>query len=283
MLSSGQVCNPLYNSVRNVLHLYVLTHQERFLHMTRIIAVVSQKGGVGKTSLVQNLGAELALTHRRVLIIDFDPQSNLTTGWGIDPYEDRPTVYDVLGEPGLVETAVLPIRKNLDLLPANLDLAGAELAFINAIDRNNKLRKALASTINAYDIVLIDSPPSLGFFTVNALAAATEFMIPLQVHPYAYKAIDQLLDIVDQVQEINPNLTLIGIALTMYDRRNSLTDAIADAARQRFGNLVFNTVIPINVRIPEATLDGISVGEYESLSSGAIAYRDLAAEVIAHD
>ncbi len=117
----------------------------------------------------------------------------------------------------------------------------------------------------------------------SSTAAATEFMIPLQVHPYAYKALDQLLDIVDQVQEINPQLNLVGIALTMYDRRNSLTDAIADAARTRFGDIVFETVIPINVRIPEATLDGISVGEYESSSSGAIAYRHLATEVITYD
>lgn len=250
--------------------------------MTRIIAVVSQKGGVGKTSLVQNIGSELALAQRRVLLIDFDPQSNLTTGWGLNPTENRATVYDALSNPKLTASAILPIRKNLDLLPANLDLAGAELAFINAIDRNSKLRKALAPIIHEYDIILIDNPPSLGFFTVNALAAANEYLVPLQVHPYAYKAIDQLLDIVEQVQEINANLQLIGITLTMYDRRNSLTDAIEDAARSRFGSLVLETVIPINVRIPEATLDGISVGEYESSSSGAIAYHNLAMEVNHH-
>jgi len=248
--------------------------------MSRILAVVSQKGGVGKTSLVQNLGAELALTGRRVLLVDFDPQSNLTTGWGIDPGQLNHTIYDTMSQPETAVDSILNLRPNLDLIPASLDLAGAELAFINAIDRNNKLAKALSSIVDAYDYVLIDGPPSLGFFTVNALVAATEFIVPLQVHPYAYKAIDQLLDIVNQVREINANLHLTGIVLTMYDQRNSLTDAIADAARRRFDKLVFQTVIPINVRIPEATLDGLSVGEYEAGSSGARAYRQLAQEVI---
>jgi len=251
--------------------------------MTRIIAIVSQKGGVGKTSLVQNLGSELALNRYKTLLVDFDPQSNLTTGWGVDPMENRLTIYDSLSEPQQTAAGILSIRPFLDLLPANLDLAGAEMAFINAIDRNNRLRKALTPIIHHYDVIMIDSPPSLGFFTVNALAAATEYMVPLQVHPYAYKAIDQLLDIVEQVQEINPSLQPTGLILTMYDRRNSLTDAIEDAARGRFNDLIFKTVIPINVRIPEATLDGVSVGEYEENCSGAIAYRELAKEILAYD
>ena len=248
--------------------------------MTRIFAVVSQKGGVGKTSLVQNLGAELSRAGRRVLLVDLDPQSNLTTGWGLDPTATTATVYDAMSEPPEAAEAILPLRPQLDLIPANLDLAGAELAFINAIDRNTRLRKALQPVAQAYDMVLIDGPPSLGFFTVNALAAADEIIIPLQVHPYAYKAVDQLLTIVQQVQEINLDLRLTGIALTMYDRRNSLTAAIEDAARERFGSLIFETVIPINVRVAEATLDGISVGEYEVMSAGARAYEALAKEVM---
>lgn len=248
--------------------------------MTRIFAVVSQKGGVGKTSLVQNLGAELARAGHRVLLVDFDPQSNLTTGWGLDPGTVPATVYDAMSEPQGVMDTILPVRRQLDLIPANLDLAGAELAFINSIDRNTRLRKALEPVAENYDVVLVDGPPSLGFFTVNALAAAGEIIIPLQVHPYAYKAVDQLLTIVQQVQEINPRLQMTGIALTMYDRRNSLTAAIEDAARRRFGQLVFDTVIPINVRVAEATLDGISVGEYEAASAGAQAYESLAKEVI---
>lgn len=248
--------------------------------MAKIVAVVSQKGGVGKTSLVQNLGAELALAGKNVLLIDFDPQSNLTTGWGVDPAEERLTIYDAMAEPKSAKSVIVPLRPHLDLMPANLDLAGSELAFINAIDRNFKLKKAISSIASTYDILLIDGPPSLGFFTVNALAASTEILIPLQVHPYAYKALDQLLSIVQQVQEINPKLALTGIVLTMYDQRNSLTSAIEDAVRQRFPELVFQTVVPINVRIAEATLDGVSVGEYEASSSGAKAYKSLAKEVI---
>jgi len=248
--------------------------------MTRIMAIVSQKGGVGKTSLVQNLGAELARQGQMTLLVDLDPQSNLTTGWGVDPYEERFTIYDAMINPEQATSCVMEIRPNLYLMPANLDLAGAELAFINAIDRNTKLRKALAPIASHFDFILIDGPPSLGFFTVNALAAATEILIPLQVHPYAYKALDQLMGIVEQVTEINPSLSLGGIVLTMYDQRNSLTSAIEEAARQRFPQLVFNTVVPINVRIAEATLDGVSVGEYEASSSGAQAYRALALEVL---
>lgn len=247
--------------------------------MTRIIAVVSQKGGVGKTSLVQNLGAELARQGQITLLVDLDPQSNLTTGWGIDPGADRPTIYEALVDPERTEESILELRPDLYIIPANLDLAGAEMAFVNSIDRNSRLRKALDTVSHYFDIILIDGPPSLGFFTVNALVAATEILIPLQVHPYAYKALDQLLEIVEQVREINQDVVLGGILLTMYDRRNSLTAAIEDAARQRFDGLVFKTVIPINVRVAEATLDGISVGEFEPSSSGAQAYRALAQEV----
>lgn len=249
--------------------------------MTRIMAIVSQKGGVGKTSLVQNLGAELANQGQLTLLVDLDPQSNLTTGWGLDPGEDRYTIYDAMSDPKHSSQTIMEIRPNLYLMPANLDIAGAELAFINEIDRNTKLRKALSPISHHFDFILIDGPPSLGFFTVNALAAASEILIPLQVHPYAYKALDQLMSIVAKVEEINPSLFLGGITLTMYDQRNSLTSAIEDAARKRFPDSVFSTVIPINVRIAEATLDGISVSEYEPSSSGAKAYQALAQEVIA--
>lgn len=249
--------------------------------MTRTIAVVSHKGGTGKTSLVQNLGAELARLGKRVLLVDFDPQSNLTTGWGIDPGELEATVYNALVTPQKVADIIRHIRPSTDLLPASLDLAGAELAFINAIDRNLKLRKALVPLHGYYDLILIDTPPSLGFFTVNAMAAASEVMIPLQVQVYAYKALDQVLPIIQQVQEINPSLRLTGIILTMYDSRNALTGTVEDMARRRFANLVYETAIPINVRIAEAPLDGVSVGEYERDSKGALAYQSLARELLA--
>lgn len=247
--------------------------------MTRSIAVVSQKGGVGKTSLVQNLGAELVNVGLRVLLIDFDPQSNLTIGWGLDPNADRPTIYQAMLKPLQATDCVVTLRPNLDLIPANLDLAGAELAFINAIDRNHKLKKVLQH-IPGYDFIIIDGPPSLGFFTVNALAAVSEVLIPLQVQAYAYKALDQLLAIIGQVQEVNSDLHLLGIVLTMYDKRNALTSTVEDLARQRFGSQIFKTAIPVNVRIAEAPLDGASVSEYEATSKGAQAYCQLAQEVM---
>ena len=148
--------------------------------MPHVIAVASQKGGVGKTSLTQNLGAELARSGHRVLVVDFDPQSNLTSGWGLDPAADRPTVYTAMLHPEQAPACVIHRRPNLDLLPANLDLAGAELQFMGAVDRNIKLQEALAPLRDGYEYVLIDGPPSLGFFTVNALVAADEVLIPLQ-------------------------------------------------------------------------------------------------------
>ena len=248
--------------------------------MTRIMAIVSQKGGVGKTSLAQNLGAELAAQGQLTLLVDLDPQSNLTTGWGVDPYQPRLTTYDAMTDPEQSVQTMLELRPNLYLMPANLDLAGAELAFINAIDRNTKLRKALAPIAHHFDIILLDGPPSLGFFTVNALAAATEILIPLQVHPYAYKALDQLMGIVDQVGEINPSLRLSGIVMTMYDQRNSLTSAIEDAARQRFPDVVFDTVIHRNTKLGEAPSYGESIINYDVNSRGASNYLSLAKEVI---
>jgi chromosome partitioning protein len=248
--------------------------------MTRTIAVVSQKGGVGKTSLVQNLGAELAQNGRKVLLVDFDPQSNLTIGWGLDPGDGRATIYNALSEPGETAGCIVNLRQNLDLIPANLDLAGAELAFVSDfINRNNKLKKAL-DTLSGYDILLIDGPPSLGFFTINALMAASEILLPLQVQAYAYKALDQLLEIVDEVREIHSELILSGIVLTMYDVRNALTTTVEEMTRERFGDLVHQTVIPVNVRIAEAPLSGVSIGEYEANSKGAQAYRSLAQEVL---
>lgn len=248
--------------------------------MTKIVAVVSQKGGVGKTSLTQNLGAELALLGRRVLLVDFDPQSNLTIGWGLEPGEERPTIYTAMMHPKEAHKAVVNVRPNLDIIPANLDLSGAELQFISAIDRNYKLRKALAPLAGSYDYILIDSPPSLGFFTINSLVAATDIVIPLQCQAYAYKALDQLFQIVEQVKEINEGLRLTAIVLTMYDVRNSLTMSVEEAARSRFADLVLKATVPVNVRIAEAPLDGVSVSEYETTSTGAQAYRALAKEVM---
>ena len=247
--------------------------------MTRIIAVASQKGGVGKTSLVQNVGAELAHAGKSVLLVDFDPQSNLTEGCGLDPAQDRPTIYTAMLNPAQAAGCIVQLGQGLHLLPADLDLAGAELQFAGAVDRNIKLAEALATVAAGYDYVLIDGPPSLGFFTINALAAADELLVPLQCQVYAFKAIDRLLDIVGQVRKLHPPLALAGIVLTMYDPRNNLTLSVEEAARARFGDLVFRSPIPVNVRIAEAPLEGKAVRDYDPTSTGAAAYAALAKEI----
>lgn len=248
--------------------------------MTRIAAVVSQKGGVGKTSLVQNLGAELAKLKQHVLLVDFDPQSNLSTGWGFDPASEHPTVYDAMLDPTQVQACLVARAPHLDLIPANLDLAGAERQFASDFDRNSKLKEALDAVAESYDFVLIDCPPSLGFYTANALMAATEALVPLQCHAYAYKAVDSLLALIEQARKVNQTLQLSTIVLTMYDARNSLTVAVEEAARERFDSLVTKTVIPVNVRIADAPLHGISVGEHDARSKGAQAYKALAKEIL---
>jgi chromosome partitioning protein len=248
--------------------------------MSRIAAIVSQKGGVGKTSLVQNLGAELAKFKQRVLVVDFDPQSNLTTGCGVDPAIERPTIYEAMLDPTQVRTCIVHRETNLDLMPANLDLAGAERQFAGDFDRNSKLKGVLGTIADDYDFVLIDCPPSLGFYTANALVAATEALVPLQCHAYAYKALDSLLALIAQAQKVNPKLKLSAVVLTMYDVRNSLTVAVEEAARERFNSLVTKTVIPVNVRIADAPLHGISVGEHDPRSKGAQAYKALAKEIL---
>lgn len=250
------------------------------METTRIIAIISQKGGVGKTSLVQNLGAELAERGQRVLMIDFDPQANLTEGWGIDPWEQRPTIYHAMTGDVPTADARITVRPNLDLLPASLNLAGADPHFAGSIDRHIRLQKALRPVEAEYDFILIDGPPSLGFFVNSALMAANEIIIPLQVHGYAFMALDPLMEIVEAAQGMNEGLRITGVVLTMYDRRNNLSATVAEAARERFETLVYQTVIPINVKIAEAPLVGKPVAEYDSNSTGAVAYRELAKEVL---
>ena len=260
--------------------------------MTRIIAIASQKGGTGKTATTQNLGWELAEAGQKTLLVDFDPQANLTSGLGLNPYEDRQTIYHAMRDLDQARSAVHPLTANLDLLPANLDLAGAEIEMTADpfSDRNGWLRTVL-NYVNedqsqagkgevSYDFILIDCPPSLGFFTANALFAANEIIVPLQCEPYSLEAMRQLAGIVKKVQQQNRALRWGGIALTMYDRRITLTEAVEEEARGRFGDLVFETVIPRNVSIAEASAAGEPVSLYDKRASGAKAYRKLAEEVL---
>ncbi len=248
--------------------------------MTQIVAVISHKGGTGKTSLVQNLAHELGRT-RRVLAVDLDPQSNLTIGSGLELLDERPTVLQAMHTPATTGDSLIQTGTYW-LLPASLDLALADQQFAGHYDRNDKLKDALDQVAERFDVILIDGPPNLGFFAFNALTAATQVMVPLQCQPYAFRALDGTLQLIDLVRKGNRTLHLQAIVLTMYDRRVTLTGSVEDAARQRFGDRVSQTVIPVNIAIAEATLDGVPVAVYDPRSAGALAYANLAKELF-HD
>lgn len=244
------------------------------------IAVANQKGGVAKTTTVANLGVCLAERGHRVLLIDIDPQSNLSMGLGIDVYDAHRTVYDVLlnHEAGVSISIQRTNIPNLDLLPSTLDLTAAEFELAARYGREWLLRQALED-VEGYDCVLIDTPPSLGIFMMNALTAATDILIPLQVHVYALRAIPQLQRAISLVQRHNPDLRLFGIVCTMYDRRNNLSQAVVESIRGTFGELVFDTMIGVNIKLAEAPAAGQPITLYAPKSSGAEAYRSLAREV----
>jgi len=229
--------------------------------------------------LVQNVAAELAAHGYPTLIVDYDPQSNLTQGWGLDPDANRPTIYNAMLDPEQIDGSILSVRPQLDIIPANLDLAGAELQFAGDFDRNGKLKAALAPLATRYDFILIDTPPSLGFFVSNALIAAQQVIIPLQCQFYALKALGPVFDIVKRAQTVNAGLKVRAIVPTMYDARNSLSEPVVSAARAQYGQLVTKTMIPINVRVADAPIHGLPVREHDQNSSGAIAYGELAKEL----
>ena len=250
--------------------------------MPRILATINQKGGVGKTSLVQNVGYELSLAKYRTLLVDFDPQSNLTQGFGLNPGEERPTTYDALLSPGHAERAIVTVRERLDLLPSDLNLAGAEREFSQVpFGRTSKLKSILETVEERYDYILIDSPPSLGFYTVNALIAATEVIIPMQCHFYAFKMIAPVLGFVEEARQEIPILSVLAIIPTMYDTRTSLSEGVLDAVRKQYGSLVTDTIIPTNIRIADAPISGLAVKEHDPRSTGAEAYATLTQELIA--
>lgn len=250
--------------------------------MTQIIAIVSQKGGVGKTSLTHNLGYELSQAGKHVLLVDFDPQADLTSSLGLSASEERPTVYQAMAKPEDVSKYIVNIKGSLDLLPSDLDLAGAEIKFTLDMlgDRNMRLKEALEPVADDYDFILIDAPPSLGFFTVNALICASKVIIPLQCEHLAKKALYNLLEIVLQLQKRNKLLRIGGIVLTFYDRRVKITEEIEDEVRGEFGQVVFNTTVPRNTSIMHASKNGLAVAQYLPKSAGAIAYHGLVKEVI---
>lgn len=244
------------------------------------VAVANQKGGVGKTTSAVNLATAMAAIGWRALLIDLDPQGNASTGLGIAREDRQQSSYDLLvdGVP-LADCTVASTIPLLDVVPATVDLSGAEIELVDLHDRTGRLRGAIASA--AYDICFIDCPPSLGLLTLNALTAADRLLVPLQCEFYALEGLSQLLSTVDQVKErFNRDLEIVGIALTMFDRRNRLTELVADDVRGVLGHLVFESVVPRNVRLSEAPSHGLPAIVYDHNCSGSRAYMDLAREMI---
>jgi chromosome partitioning protein len=251
------------------------------LSLPRVLAIANQKGGVGKTTTAVNLGASLAELGYRVLVIDLDPQGNATTGLGISHRNVQGSIYDVIMNDTPVEDCVEPTSvRNLFVVPATIDLAGAEIELVPAFSRELKLRRALGEVRNDYDFTLVDCPPSLGLLTVNGLAAADDVIVPIQCEYYALEGLGQLLRNVSLVRSnLNPTLDVRGIVLTMYDARTRLAEQVEHEVRTHFGPKVYRTVVPRTVRISEAPSFGQPVTVFDTSSRGAVAYRELAKEV----
>jgi chromosome partitioning protein len=252
------------------------------LRRGRILAVANQKGGVGKTTTTINLATALAAVGQRVLIIDLDPQANATTGLGLSTKAPQLNSYDLLlGDATLPEVAKATLVPGLDLVPTSVHLAGAEIELVGIDRREFRLREAVENRTGAYDFVLIDCPPSLGLLTLNALTAADAVLVPLQCEYYALEGISHLIRTVERVKNaFNHRLEVQGVVLTMFDKRNTLSTAVADDARRHFGSKVYETVIPRNVRVSEAPSFGKPVLLYDLHCAGSQAYVHLAGEVL---
>lgn len=250
--------------------------------MVRVIAVANQKGGVGKTTTAVNLSACLAELGKKVLLIDIDPQGNTTSGLGYNKYDLKQCVYDALINDVPIDQVIVPTAfKNLSLLPATIQLAGAEIELVAVISREAKLKRALDKAKHRFDYVLIDCPPSLGLLTVNALTAAHSVLVPIQCEFYALEGLSQLMNTIQLVQKhLNPALALEGVVLTMFDARTNLSIQVVDEVKSHFRNKVYSTIVPRNVKLSEAPSHGQPIITYDPKSKGAEVYMELAKEVV---
>lgn len=253
--------------------------------MGKTYAVANQKGGVGKTTTAINLGACLAESSRKVLLVDMDPQANATSGLGIDKSRVSPSIYDVLmGQSDLSTAIVLTNRVGLDIAPASLALAGAEVEMVSLMAREQRLHRAIKTIADRYDYILVDCPPSLGLLTVNSLTAADGVIIPVQCEYLALEGVGHLVNTVNLVRDnLNPRLRLVGLLMTMYDARTNLSQQVVDEVRSHFPQAIFRTIVPRSVRLSEAPSYGKSIIDYDPACKGALAYKALAEELIDRD
>ena len=250
---------------------------------TRVIGIINQKGGVGKSTTAINLSAALGEMGKQVLLIDLDPQGNCSSGLGIEKGLIRQCIYDVLLNDAPLEEVIIPdVAEGLDVAPATINLAGAEVELVSEMARENRLKDAIGSMRGKYDFVIIDCPPALGLLTVNAMVAADKLLIPIQCEFYALEGVTKLLESMKRVKSrLNPSLDIYGILLTMYDSRTILSKQVADEVRDYFGRLVFSTPIPRTVKLSEAPSFGQPITQYDPRGRGSLSYIELAKEVIA--
>jgi len=260
-----------------------LTENQPATPRSRVIAIVNQKGGVGKTTTAVNLAASIAASERKTLLIDLDPQANATSAFGLAPADQH--IYDALsGDCVMKDVTCATELRDLQLVPSGRDLYGAEVELVSKLNRERQLERTLADMRDDYDYILIDCPPSLGLLTLNALSAADAVVIPLQCEYYALEGLAGLMETVELVRnQINPRLELAGIVLTMVDQRNNLSRQVSEEVRQHFGASVFETVIPRNVRLSEAPSHGKPILLYDAHSKGSMSYLHLARELLARE